>query len=591
MIQFRHVLLATGAMISFAHAQTPFQFSGTSTGVAPSSAAIPLSAAALNAAGALKADASALSPLQAKVDAAYSLAIRTGDVLNVRAFGAKCDGSDDTAAIQAALSKAAAAPYNAVVYSPGGRCFMNAALMMSIASAGVKILGDGPDASEWVFSGDTDGLDVTFASGGWWLRNNGASLTGASVEISGLGFVTNNPTASGLGTGTAIKVLGDNVTGRPGPNTSARNVAFRGLGGSQGWARGIYMFQVANHILADVKWTGKNQSTAGIAIEIAGTPVSNEATGIVIENPTATFADVAIKIGPGIQGVSVVDPNFTAVNYGVDWEIPAGQLEDGLFVTGGYIGYNKAAVKTANIYDLNVHHNYFLPAAAGTTAVQAANAGLLSVTGNTVRGSFRPGEAFVYASRDSTVPVQYGSLIADNVVSNMGGTTIQFGPGYVGPLTIGNNAFNSNALDYDEANLPVGVTVLANSRLGATVIGAPNKATIIQGIGSISLGTLADANIVHNAVADDFLVREAASTSGDMVTCTGTKANGADVYPKYPFNHKVFTFAIQCAVTAFSATTEDGTGLAVNSYPTSLAAGSSYSVIFEASGNAWYRWH
>jgi hypothetical protein len=525
----------------------------------------------------------------------YSLKTKA-DVTDIRAAkfagGAKCDGvTDDTAAIQAALTYAASAAYGALVYSPAGRCVVSATLHMTIPTAGVRLTGDGRDASEWIFTGPGDGLDATLASGGWWLRNNEGSLSGASIDVSRLGFVSNSSTPGGISLGTALQVTGDNVTGRPGPNTAFSNLAFHGYGGSQGWTRGIYATRVSNALFDNITWTGKNQTVSGVGIEIAGTPGTNEATGIVIRNPTATFADTAIKIGPGIQGVTVDSPNFTNVSYGVDWELPAGQLEDGLFVNNGFIGYSISGVKTANIYDVNVHHAYFLPSVGGTPAVYAANAGLLQVNGNTFRGSYRTGEAAVFASRDSTVPVQYGSLIDGNVISNLGGTTIQFGPNYVGPLAIGDNIFSSNAMDYDEANLPVGVTILQNSRLGATVIGAPNKATIIQGIGSISLGTLADANIVHNAVADDFLVREAASTSGDMVTCTGTKANGADVYPKYPYNHKVFTFAIQCAVTAFSATTEDGTGLAVNSYPTSLAAGSSYSVIFEASGNAWYRWH
>lgn len=525
----------------------------------------------------------------------YSLKTKA-DVTDIRAAkfagGAKCDGvTDDTAAIQSALTYAASAAYGALVYSPAGRCVVSATLHMTIPTAGVRLTGDGKDASEWIFTGLGDGLDATLASGGWWLRNNESSFSGASIDVSRLGFVSNSSTPGGISLGTALQVLGDNVTGRPGPNTAFSDLALHGYGGSQSWTRGIYASRVSNAVFDNITWTGKNQTVSGVGIEIAGTPGTNEATGIVIRNPTATFADTAIKIGPGIQGVTVDSPNFTNVSYGVDWELPAGQLEDGLFVNNGFIGYSISGVKTANIYDVNVHHAYFLPSVGGTPAVHAANAGLLQVNGNTFRGSYRTGEAAVFASRDSTVPVQYGSLIDGNVISNLGGTTIQFGPNYVGPLAIGDNIFSSNAMDYDEANLPVGVTILPNSRLGAAVIGAPTKGTIIQGVGSIPLGTMIDSSIVHNSVVNGFSIVEPAGVSGDLLTCAGTLANGAVTYPKAPANHQIYTLATQCAVTVFTASGGAGMGLAVNSYPASLAAGSSYSVMFEQTGNAWYRWH
>lgn len=167
-----------------AQAQTPFQFSGTKTGVNPNPSVLPLSADALNAAGGTKLDVGAIGtsvaplvnsfvpipnlPLNqpngpAGLDAlggisaqktlatgsttARTQAARNADVYNIADFGAKCDGStNDNAAINATLAAAAASSAyqnNNAVEITGPRGATQAACVMNSANMTLFNKGSG----------------------------------------------------------------------------------------------------------------------------------------------------------------------------------------------------------------------------------------------------------------------------------------------------------------------------------------------------------------------------------------------------------------------------------------------------------------
>ncbi len=550
------IMLAAGA----AGAQTPGSFSGVTTGPAPSRTAPALSARQLDDTFATKAD-----------------------LIDLRAYGAKCDGStDDTAAATAAFQAAAAAPYGAIIATPQGRCLFHSAMTLTIATAGVEIRGEGPDVSEWVYTQDTDGIDVTFASDGWWTRGFGE--TGAALRVNGLALVSAAPV--GQGTGTALKVIGDSVTGRPSPNTSIEQVAMHGGLTTQGWGNGINVHDVSQLILRDDVWTGLNQSLGGVALEISGVQATNEAVNHIIDNFRCTFGAVCIKIDAGVQGVFVANSNLNNVLGGVDWEIAPGTPEDSLYVSTTNIQASNYGVKTSNVYDVILAGDYFLMGGS-ETGVSNTSGGLMVVSNSTFRGGYQQ-ETGIFVDRSAnTVPAQFGSAITGNVLANLGTAALAFSPTFTGPLAVGSNQFSFDRTIY--ASKPSLVAMLANEINDGAVLGDPYSPLTIEGIGTIPLGALVDSSIRITPVVSGFSIAEPQFTDGDLLTCSGQLTSGSIAMPLSPSDHQLYTVASQCNVTTMTWN-GNGMGFAVNANPASLTAGQPFTDIFSAAGNAWYRW-
>ncbi len=107
---------------------------------------------------------------------ARTLAARFGEVKDLLDYGAKCDGStDDTAAIQAWLNKAAA---NVALIAPAGVCNFSAAL--TVPSGGINqvgIVGAGPYQTVFRYTGVSTTADLLTIGDGtnsytnWYLGN------------------------------------------------------------------------------------------------------------------------------------------------------------------------------------------------------------------------------------------------------------------------------------------------------------------------------------------------------------------------------------------------------------------------------------
>jgi hypothetical protein len=134
---------------------------------------------------------------------ARSLAARAADVINVKDYGAKGDGvADDTAAIKAALDAAPLNTGNAPYYSPstginGGSVFLPRGSYKVTApltfSRGVRILGDGPEATRILSSSATGVLR--------YLTPNGGGYVPDAIEVRGLSIwqQAGTPATSGGG--------------------------------------------------------------------------------------------------------------------------------------------------------------------------------------------------------------------------------------------------------------------------------------------------------------------------------------------------------------------------------------------------------
>lgn len=289
---------------------------------------------------------------------ATSLSTLAGSVINVELFGARGDGTtDDTQALQAAISLAQTLPLGGEVYIPAGVYIVTSPLTGTFGSNnGVSIVGSGELDTMIEFKSDPqmpvspsppgpspfDGFDISLQGndGGTSssYRNtacgangkvgacNEAALGGVYFSISGLTIMQNEYT--GRPAGNAIYLSGNfNLPSGTLPIAQIQNIAFVGGGkqdpnnnppsdsvlsggGFDAWQTPIFLHDVSFVSITDVQGQGPQYTTCG-----QGTPQTTSEIGLVY--PCGFVASAAIIIdndNPNYayqsQGISVNDANF-----------------------------------------------------------------------------------------------------------------------------------------------------------------------------------------------------------------------------------------------------------------------------------------
>lgn len=157
------------------------------------------------------------SPVLASGSLSYrTLADRFADVVNVKDFGAKGNGTtDDTVAIQAALTYATAFSPARAVYLPSGTYVVTAKLSIPQGTVGFTLVGDGIGSSKFSMAFDGTLLqlcdDVLFSGG-----DTVSTLSTQNITISGITFQCSDISKSSNGI-----VLGSN------PYSIIHNCEFR----------------------------------------------------------------------------------------------------------------------------------------------------------------------------------------------------------------------------------------------------------------------------------------------------------------------------------------------------------------------------
>lgn len=268
---------------------------------------------------------------------------------NILDYGGSALGSvSNNAAFNLIL---ASATTQACVYLPGPGTYLFASAATWTAgssNSAVTVKGDGANVST-----------VKFSAGGFQFNG---SHTGDTVHVEGLGIAT-----SGVGTATGISLFNSGAQN----GFAASSIKDVNLFGADGYAATDYW---ASAITAD-SWSNLSIETVNIIGSATGGGTGGLGTGINIEPNGAvsgveytlhdikhSYGAIGVQIGDLIQGVTIDQSNFTAVNTGV--YVPSGDTygdDDELIISNSQFNSNTTAINMQSpVRHTNIHDNYII---------------------------------------------------------------------------------------------------------------------------------------------------------------------------------------------------------------------------------------
>ncbi|MGI4946775.1 MAG: glycosyl hydrolase family 28-related protein [Janthinobacterium lividum] len=469
-------------------------------------------------------------------------AARVGDVVNVKEFGAACDGvTDDTAAFQSAFNAATSillVSGRGVQVPEGAHCVISSGLTATV----------GTNRTLSVTSRGLHGAKLVYPTG-FVGTGLGITLTGASASTDGAGGFGLN--LSGLtferaGTdtgGTAISVT-TSGGGAAMPALSADHLTFTSTTGGS-WAAGLAMVAdnvtTIGDIFCTVGFKGTcvsydtpgqisvehhlkdiyiNGGTGSIGIAIGHSAMTGSLQGFTIRGLSCTGSDYCIKAQGANDAIDEIDVEGSQLNSTI-----AGIYDNGgdtVIAIGNYFLSGARAMDIENNSRLVVTGNTFYlgpPSVGTTTNISIYTA---SLGGGSAAGSVISGNVFtnlygipVYLGAGSNyVTVTGNTCLGNQCVTDASGIAAGSNQNNVGPnLDSGNLAFATAPWFYSGLNVgargtsyPLAITAdgvgnalirtLLTTGAGIVEIG-PN----VKLDGSVQIaGTIPTANITTGAI-------------------------------------------------------------------------------------------
>ncbi len=494
------------------------------------------------------------------------------DTIDVREYGARCDGTtDDSAAFLRAAGAAASAARRAGarIYIPSGTCHLKSSLTLTApAGRGVALAGDGAGLTTLSFAPGTDGVAITLGTA------SAASVTGLTINRTG----SNAAAHAGL----AITETGASsgaVVVRDVDTTSDR------YPGS--WANGIVLTSTDNAVIDHVH-------------TVAGFPPENS-NGLVIRGAEARYAvdttisnskfqggNIGILVSGYVQGVLATNIFAIAGNYGVSWTDGLANpryVAELLEITNSHVNAIKQDVQAAGV-GVSVSDSLLWRWPDGShdstpwTCIDLNGAGTSIIHHNNVNGgnggTFDGPEQFVHLTNSSAVKIDDNTVTTINgpyVLLDGGGSVYN---GITGNMVNGAGDIIDRSGGYNQ--------VAANSVNGLSVLASASGKLLLRAPSDSSIGT-------KDAAADGRSATAPAGSNGSILHCVGRLASFEWNLPADPSQGQVSHITSECSIASLTVTPHPShAGIRVIGAPPGMSPSMPLTFIYDRTNRIWARW-